>query len=90
MKTASTIFGYRMLVLMLSVLLPMGSAPSRQALIEEARLTGDWTRFKRRMAAVAKHGQRNRSYCPSGTKLWCTKRMRKQTCSCMSDEIGRE
>ena len=74
----------------LSAIISSGCAQSRQDLIEQAQLTGDWTLYDKRMAAVERHEARNQQFCPSGTKLWCFKRPRHEECSCVSDSEGRD
>jgi hypothetical protein len=63
---------------------------SRQDLIEQAQLTGDWAHYDKRMAAMDRHEARNQQFCPRGTKQWCYKRLRHEECSCVSDANGRE
>ena len=89
MKTTSLSHLVRMLVHLLAVILVSACAPSRQALIEDARLTGDWSRFNKRVEAIEAYEQKSRRYCPAGKKLWCIKRLGKQACRCVSDARGR-
>lgn len=90
MKTTSIFPEHRLLALILSAILLSGCAQSRQELIDEARFTGNWTPFDKRIAAMDKHEERNQELCPTGTKLWCVKRLRDEKCSCISDDRGRE
>lgn len=90
MNTISTYRKYCPLFFIFLTLLLSGCAQSRQDLIEQAQLTGDWTLFDKRMAAMDRHEARNQQFCPSGTKLWCFKRLRHEECSCVRDAKGRE
>ncbi|MDX1405758.1 MAG: hypothetical protein R3192_14525 [Woeseiaceae bacterium] len=76
--------------LVLAAILSAGCAPTTQDLIKEGQLTGDWSAFDRRMATIDRHAARTEQVCPSGSKLWCTKRIRDEKCSCVNDSEGRD
>ena len=74
----------------LAMFLFSGCAPSTQALVDQAYLTGDWTLVNQRMAALERLEARKPPSCPRGNKPWCINRQGKMKCSCVSDSEGRD
>ena len=73
-----------------SMFLLFGCAASTQDLIEQARLTGDWSVVDKRFAAIERREEQQPPSCPRGTRPWCTKRLSKVKCSCISDSALRD
>ena len=69
----------------LMMLLLSGCAPSTQALVEQAQISGDWTLVDKRYDAIERREIEKKQFCPDGTRLWCSKDLRKETCSCVKD-----
>lgn len=90
MNTNSSYRRYLLVCCVISGALMSACAQSRQDLIKQAQLTGDWTAVDKRIEAVARYEEENRQFCPRGTRLFCVKRIRDEQCSCVSDWQGRD
>lgn len=89
MRNGSRCRKYGSLIFLFAAIVSAGCAQNTQDLIREAQLTGDWSTFDNRMAAIDRNEARTEQVCPSGTKLWCSKRIRDEKCSCVTDSEGR-
>jgi hypothetical protein len=66
----------------ITMFLLLGCAPSTPDLIEQAHLTGDWTRVNQRIAAMERRQGGKTQSCPAGSIGFCTERFGDKTCSC--------
>ncbi len=74
----------------LAMFLLSGCAPSTHDHIEQAQLTGDWSFVNKRIAAIERHEAQRPQSCPRDMKPLCVKRLRKQSCSCLSNSEFRD
>ena len=74
----------------LAMFLFSGCAPSTQALVEQAQLTGDWSFVDKRYDAIERREAQRPPSCPRDMSPLCVKRLGKQSCSCLSDSEFRD
>ena len=68
-----------------------GCAMSTQELIEQARISGDWSVVNKRFEVVERlEAKRRHQSCPRRTKRWCISRLGHEECSCVSDSESRD
>ncbi len=77
-------------IVLLTFLLSGCVTTSTPELIEQARLTGNWTAVNARLIAIDRAASQTDKMCPRGTKPWCVKRGKRESCSCVSDSEGRD
>lgn len=64
-------------------------APSTQSLREQAEITSDWTQVNKRYDKMDERKEKRSQSCPAGMRQWCTKEIRRKTCSCVDNSVVR-
>ncbi len=74
----------------LAMFLFSGCAPSTQALVEQAHVTGNWSLVNKREEAEERRRAERLPSCPRDMKPLCVQRLGKQSCSCLSNSEFRD
>ena len=69
----------------LAMFLLSGCAPSTQDLIEQARLSGDWSLVNKSMEAIERNEARRPQSCPRGTNRSCIGYLGDEKCECINN-----